>query len=310
MRNAFANQLFMEMQHDKRIMLLTGDLGYSVFEPIIDALPQQYINCGLTEQSMTGIAAGLASEGFIPVLYSIIPFITMRNYEQIRNDICYQNLPVKIVGVGAGFSYGPYGHTHHGLEDIAIMRVLANMQILAPGDPFEATELTKYMVRSNHPTYLRIGKKGEPTIHPPDSQVIPGKASLLHTGKDLVILATSTMLETANLVVAVLHDLGVNAKLYSVHTLKPFDTAIVTDNCQIGKFVTIEEHSLIGGLGSIVSEIIAQQALSVRLLALGVNDKFTPTIGTQEHMRAANGLGSQQIVQRIMTVFYEGKGNV
>jgi len=131
-RIAFVNTLQELAKKNKNIMLLTGDLGYSVFERYIKLFPKQFINMGVAEQNMTGVAAGLAIENKTPFIYSIVPFITMRNFEQIRNDICYQNLNVKIIGVGAGFSYGPYGHTHHGLEDIGILRTLANLTIICP----------------------------------------------------------------------------------------------------------------------------------------------------------------------------------
>src|SRR5258708_5849980 len=137
MRIAFVKTFLKEAKKNKDVILLTADLGFSVFEKLMDELPAQYLNVGVAEQNMTGMAAGMAMEGKIPFIYSIVPFATMRNFEQIRNDVCYQNQNVKIVGVGAGFSYGPYGHTHHGLEDIGILRTLPNMVILTPGDPVE-----------------------------------------------------------------------------------------------------------------------------------------------------------------------------
>ena len=160
MRNTFAKVLLEEAKKNKKLIFLTGDLGFSVFEDFQKECPDQYINAGVAEQNMTGVAAGLAMEGMLPVIYSIVPFVTMRNFEQIRNDICYQNLNVKIVAVGAGFSYGPYGHTHHGLEDIGIMRTLPGLTILCPGDPVEAKLATRAMLKFTGPTYLRLGKGG------------------------------------------------------------------------------------------------------------------------------------------------------
>lgn len=304
MRNTFAQTLLREMKKNKKIMLLTGDLGYSVFEDIIRQCPDQYINCGLTEQSMTGIAAGLASEGYIPFIYSIIPFITMRNFEQIRNDICYQDLPVTIVGVGAGFSYGPYGHTHHALEDIGIMRTLPNMTILSPGDPYEVKQLVPQMIRYKKPIYMRLGKSGEPVVHLPKDVISIGHMSRLKKGNDVMLFATSSMVFEAVQTAQLLDTLGIATGVVSVHTIKPLDVLSVRRYSQVRCIVTIEEHSIIGGLGSALSECMADEQRSVSLLRIGVPDRFTPVQGMQEDMRRANGLTSQQMAKRI-TIFFQ-----
>ena len=158
MRTAFVNTLIELAEKDENIYLLTGDLGFSVLEGFIQKFPERFINCGVAEQNMMGVAAGLALSGKKPYVYSIIPFVTMRCFEQVRNDICYQNLDVKIVGVGSGLAYGFLGATHHAIEDIAILRVLPNMTILSPGDPTEARELTLKSYQTKNPTYLRLNK--------------------------------------------------------------------------------------------------------------------------------------------------------
>lgn len=277
-------------------MLLTGDLGYSVFEDFQKQLPRQYINCGIAEQNMTGVAAGLAIEGYIPLIYSIVPFVTMRNFEQIRNDICYQHLNVKIVGVGAGFSYGPYGHTHHGLEDIGILRTLPDLVILAPGDPPEAKWATEKMLAYNGPVYLRLGKAGEPSIHTSKLTIPIGKGIVVREGRSVTVIATSTMLETA-LKVA---DTVKNVRVVSMPTIKPLDTAIILDSMKKTKaIVTLEEHTVIGGLGSAVAEVIAESGAPVKFARIGVPDRFTKVIGLQSYMRKANGLDVASIVKRI-----------
>ena len=301
MRIAFVNTLFKMAKKDKRIMLLTGDLGFSVFEKYIKELHKQYLNMGVAEQNMTGVAAGMAMEGKIPLIYSIVPFVTMRNFEQIRNDICYQNLNVKIVGVGAGFSYGPYAHTHHGLEDIGILRTLANLVILCPGDPIEVALATKAMLNHIGPVYLRLGRAGEPNIHKTIPSFKIGKGILIEDGKDITIIGTSTLLQRAWEVTALLEEKGLQVRLISMHTIKPLDTQIILESAgKTPAIFTLEEHSIIGGLGSAVAEVLAENRANVIFKRIGVPDRFTKVIGSQEYMRRANGLSVEQIVNTIL----------
>lgn len=300
MRIAFVNTLFEMAKKDKRIMLLTGDLGFSVFEQYIKELPRQYLNMGVAEQNMTGVAAGMAMEDKIPLIYSIVPFATMRNFEQIRNDICYQNLNVKIVGVGAGFSYGPYAHTHHGLEDIGILRTLANLIILCPGDPIEVALATKAMLNHVGPVYLRLGKAGEPNIHKTIPNFKIGKGILIEDGKDLTIIGTSTLLQRACEVASSLKEKGLAVRLISMHTIKPLDTQVILESARKTPAIfTMEEHSIVGGLGSAVAEVLAENKIGITFKRIGVPDRFSKVIGNQEYMRQENGLSIDQIVEQI-----------
>ena len=303
MRVAFTKILFNAAKRNKKIMLLAGDLGYSIFEPFIQKMPKQFINAGVAEQNMTGMAAGLAIEGKIPVIYSIIPFATMRNFEQIRDDICYQNLNVKIVGVGSGFSYGAYGHTHHGLEDIGILRTLANLIIFSPSDPREAESVTKWALKHIGPVYIRLGKAGEPILNP-KSQFEFGKGSVIKEGKDVTIFSTGSIsangLEAAN----ALEKMGISTALISVHTIKPIDQELIIERAKKSKYIfTLEEHSVVGGLGSAVAEVIAENNLNVNFKIIGAPDRFTKRAGRQEYMREVNGLSSQKIVKFISKIF-------
>jgi len=302
MRITFVKAVTEFAKKNPNVILLTGDLGFSVFEDFIQTCPNQFINAGIAEQNMTGMAAGLASEGKIPVIYSIIPFVTMRNFEQIRNDICYQNLNVKIVGVGAGFSYGPYGHTHHALEDIGILRTLANMAIFCPGDPVEVQATTEAMLQSKGPTYLRLGKAGEPVIHSGNIHFQIGKGIVIEKGTDLTIVATSTMVYRALEVTKQLQSKNISVRLVSMPTIKPLDEELIRQCVQeTKKIFSLEEHSVIGGLGSAVSEVIAEYGKPVVFKRIGVPDRFTKVIGRQEHMRRANNLECDQIVDTILT---------
>ena len=282
-------------------MLLTGDLGYSVFERYIKLFPKQFINMGVAEQNMTGVAAGLAIENKTPFIYSIVPFITMRNFEQIRNDICYQNLNVKIIGVGAGFSYGPYGHTHHGLEDIGILRTLANLTIICPGDPIETELAVKKAIEIKGPVYIRLGRAGEAIVHDKRPKFSIGKGLIIKEGKDITIIATGNMLGIGLEVSKKLKNRGISVRLISMHTIKPFDSEIIIDSVKKTKAIfSLEEHSIIGGLGSAVSEVLAENKISTRFKRLGVPDRFTKEIGDQEYMRKVNGLSIDSIVEVIL----------
>ncbi len=296
MRNVFIHTVYETAKRDTRIMLLTNDLGYSVFEQFAADLPTQFLNMGVAEQNMVGVAAGLAMEGMKPIVYSIVPFATMRPFEQIRNDICYQNLNVKIVGVGAGFSYGTYGHTHHGLEDIGILRTLPNMTIVAPGDPVEAELATEAMMKYTGPVYLRLGKAGEPKLYSKKPKFTIGNGIIVSDGIDVSLIATSTMLERAITVAKTLRSV----RVVSMHTIKPLDTRLVLDCAKKTKaIVTLEEHSVIGGLGSAVAEVLAEQGVSVPFKRIGVADRFTKGMGLQEYMRKLNGLSVEQIIKAV-----------
>lgn len=304
MRNTFVRTLHALAKNDKRILLLTADLGYSVFEEFIETLPGQFFNMGIAEQNMAGVAAGLAMEGFIPVIYSIVPFTTMRNFEQIRNDIAYQKLNVKIVGVGAGFSYGPYGHTHHGIEDIAIMRSIPEMTVIAPGDPVETRMATNAMMSHSGAVYLRLGKTGEPIIHTTEPKFVIGKAIVMSSGKDITLIGTSTMLDTTMKVYTKLQADNLSVHVMSMHTIKPIDRQAIIEAVDKTKMiVTIEEHGVVGGLGSAVSEVIAEYGKPIQFIKFAVPDRFTKVIGTQEYMRHANGLSVSDIYTGVIKRF-------
>jgi len=298
MRIRFVNTLLEMAKRDERIMLLTGDLGFSVFEEFIEKLPKQYLNAGIAEQNMTGVAAGMAIEGKIPLIYSIIPFVTMRNFEQIRDDICYQNLNVKIVGIGEGFSYGPYGHTHYGLEDIGILRTLPGITILSPGDPMEAELATREALSISGPVYIRLGKAGEPKVHKSKPNFHVGKGIVIKEGKDLVIFASGTMLPTALEVASLLGNYSV--MVASMHTIKPLDEMLIKKLSKVmrGMF-TLEEHSIIGGLGSAVAEVLAENYAKITFKRFGSPDRFNKVTGTQQFMRKINGLSADYIAEEI-----------
>ena len=286
LRTAFIDTLRELARIDDRIFLLTADMGYSVFETFRDEFPDRFLNTGIAEQNTIGVAAGLASRGKIVFVYSIIPFVTMRCFEQVRLDLAYNFMNVKLVGVGAGLTYGPLGSSHHALEDIAIMRSLPDMTVLCPGDPIETRELIKRSFEYEGPVYIRLGKNGEPKIHSEQTRIEIGKSITVLEGNDMALITTSNMLETGKRWVEEWKQDGVNVSLISMPSLKPFDSSTVKN--LIDKeipIITLEEHSVIGGLGSIISQVIATTGKPVKFQQIGINDKFSHVVGGHEFQR-------------------------
>lgn len=300
MRTTFIETLKELARKDSRIFLLTADMGYSVFETFREEFPDRFVNTGIAEQNTIGIAAGLAARGKIVFVYSIIPFVTMRCFEQVRLDLAYNKSNVKIVGVGAGLAYGPLGTSHHALEDISIMRSLPNMTVLCPGDPVETKQLVKQSYEHNGPVYIRLGKQGEPKIHD-DEKIIPlGKAIKITDGDDLVLITTSTMLETGKRWVDEWKDEGISSSLVSMPTIKPFDSEFIKNLCKKNiPIITLEEHSIIGGLGSSVAEIIAESGQKINFKRLGIPDTFSHYIGNNFYQKEKFNLNKKPDLDKL-----------
>lgn len=285
MRNAFIRSLIELARRNPRIFLLVGDLGYSVVEPFQNEFPDRFLNVGVAEQNLTGIAAGLALSGNIVFTYSIANFPTLRCLEQIRNDLCYHRANVKIVAVGSGVGYGPSGVTHHGTEDVAVLRALPGMALFSPADPVETALATRGAAEWPGPCYLRLGKSGEPAIHqePPEFRI--GWPIQLRNGRDVVILATGPVARNALLAAEKLEKTGIAAGMYSVHTIKPLKEEFLLElSRQTPLLVTVEEHSATGGLGSAVAEILAEMSgTRPTLKRLALPDGFQP-VGSHEFL--------------------------
>lgn len=300
MRTAFVEEIIKLAEKDKNVWLLTGDLGFSVFDNFQKKFPDQYLNAGVAEQNLISIAAGLAMSGKKVFVYSISTFMTMRPLEQIRNDLCYQNLPVYLIGGGSTFSYSTFGCTHFALEDLGLMRILPNMAVMAPGDPLEVRALVQGMYQLNSPAYIRIAKKGEPIIHAPGDVIFLGKASKICDGKDVSILVCTRQLSNASLAVSVLKKNNINCRLLSFHTIKPLDEqAIIKAAKETGGIITVEEHFKKGGLGTAVAETLALEGLSVPLVNIGIDDEFPRGSGSQEYFLKKYGLSSEGIVKAV-----------
>lgn len=301
MRTAFINTLHELAKKDENIFLLNGDLGFSVLEEFTRAYPDRSLNMGVAEANMMGVAAGLALSGKTVFVYSIIPFVTARVFEQVRNDVALQKANVKIVGVGSGLTYGQLGPTHHSIEDIALMRALPNMTVVCPGDPYETSEATKALAALKGPAYLRIGKKGEPNVHQHTPSFQIGKGILIRKGNDGTLIATGNMLPTAGAVIDELTKRGKNVRLISMHTIKPLDEHIIKKAMrETPAIFTLEEHSVIGGLGSAAAEALAENASSVIFRRFGIHDRFTLIAGSQNFLRAYHGLSPEAITKQIL----------
>lgn len=308
MRKMFIETLIHLARHDETIFLLTADLGYTVFEKFQEEFPKRFLNVGVAEQNMIGIASGLALSGKTVFVYSIIPFLTLRCLEQIRNDICYHNLNVKLIGVGAGFSYGVNGHTHYALEDISIMKSLPNISVISPADPQEVKSAIEAISSTDGPFYVRLGKSGASHIHQDHIQFKIGKGIVLKKGNDITLIASGSILENALFAANLLENKGIQIRLISMPTLKPIDSSLIlraADETQA--IFTIEEHSQVGGLGSSVADVLAQaREKPIYFKKIAVPDCFFVRCGSSEFLRDKNGLSKEKIADTILASLKEG----
>lgn len=304
MRNEFAKIITELSIVKKDIVLLAGDIGNRLFDNFKKNNPERFYNCGVAEANMTGVASGLASSGFKPVTYTITPFNTARCFEQIRLDICYPNLPVIIVGTGSGLSYASLGATHHSMEDISILKTLPNLQIICPADKKEVREAFIKAYESNKPTYIRLGKKGEPLIHKKKPNFQIGKSIFLKKGNDVALLGVGNALSIAAKCEEELFKKKIKCDLVSFHTPKPLDKKLLNNLFKSNKLIAIiEEHGLIGGVGSSVLEWANENKLDTKnVLRFGGPDKFLTGCGNQTEARKFIGLTSNKICDRILKI--------
>ena len=297
MRTAFINELFALAKQDPRIVLIVGDLGFGVVTPFMEQLPAQFLNAGVAEQNMTGMAAGMALSGKIALTYSIANFPTLRCLEQVRNDVCYHNANVKVVSVGGGFTYGAMGATHHAIEDLAMMRALPGLLVVAPGDPIEARAATRAIIEYTGPCYVRLGKAGEPIVHPSSINFELGKAIHMREGRDATLISIGGILQNTVRAAERLAKKGIETRVLSMHTLKPLDVdAVLAAARETEAIFTIEEHSILGGLGTAVAEVLAEaEGIKGPLKRIGVPPAFSPHIGNQEYMLQCHGLTDEAI---------------
>jgi transketolase len=300
MRNAFADEVTRLAAEDGRVVLLSGDIGNHLFDRLRAAHPERFLNCGVAESNMMGAAAGMALCGLRPVVYTIAPFTTTRCFEQIRVDVAYHAAPVVIVGTGAGLSYAELGPTHHSLEDLSILRSLPGMQVLAPADGGELRLALRQAIASGRPTYIRIGKKGEPDVHAGVPRFEIGRIQPLRRGSTVALLAAGPIVGEALEAGSRLDAAGWSCEVCSVGTIKPLDIRYLAElAARVELLVTIEEHGLIGGLGSAVSEWRSDARIATPLLRLGTPDEFLHEVASQNHARRLFGIDAAGIVDSV-----------
>lgn len=303
MRNAFAKELSEIAKYNDELILLAGDIGNRLFDQFKDQNPNRFYNCGIAEAAMTGVAAGMATAGFHPVTYTITPFNTLRCLEQIKLDICYPNLPVTVVGTGAGLSYASLGATHHSLDDIGVMRAIPNLQILVPGDMHEVSALLRAAINSGKPTYLRLGKKGEPVIHSSSFNYEIGKVIPILDGQDRLIISVGNMLHECHTAINMAKDIyGLNASLVSMGSVYPLDEHFLRKAFKnFERILVVEEHGLLGGAGSAVLEFAHDQQLNInKLKVLHCPKEFLSGTGDQKNSRRLLGLDADNILRQLI----------
>lgn len=298
MRDAFIAELSALAADDPSVMLITGDLGFGVLTDFAKRFPDQYLNAGVAEQNMTGLACGLALEGHKVYTYSIANFTTLRPLEQIRNDVCYHDADVTLVSVGGGFSYGQLGMSHFATEDLAILRALPNMQVIAPVDPWETRLLTRQMAARPGPKYLRLDKGRAGTG---EGDVEMGRIRTVREGGDVTILGIGAIVAEALSAAETLAGQGIEARVLAVHSLKPFDgEAVIAAARETGGIVTVEEHNILGGLASAVAETCLDAGVMPGFFRrLGLQDRYPSIVGDQNHLRAAYGMDAPAIVAAV-----------
>ena len=305
MRNSFARKLTELASQDKRVILLMGDIGNKMFDEFKNVAKDRFINCGIAEANMMSMAAGLALNGLRPFVYTITPFVTLRCLEQIRTSVAYHEAKVVIVGTGSGVSYAELGPTHHSLDDIGILNMIPNLHIFTPCDPNEVEESMEDALKINYPSYIRLGKKGEPILQSINDEANKSTARIIHKGEDSIIIGYGPILEEALKAAAILKDEKININVASIRKIFPFDESFF--NALIKKNITnwyiLEEHYQRGGLFSLLLHWLYENKLInfINLKSLSFNHEFIHNIGKQNYIRMNYNLDSYSIAESILT---------
>lgn len=285
-------------KRDPRVLFIGSDLGPGVLDQMKNEMPERFFMEGVSEANIIGMSAGLAMDGFVPYVNTIATFLTRRCYEQVAVDLCLHKLPVRLLASGGGAVYAPLGPTHMALEDIAIMRALPNMTVVAPVDAPEMTRVVEATLDWPDPVYIRFAKGGDPVVSSAENGFTLGKAIAMRSGRDVAIIATGVMTTRSLEAAKLLAEFGIEASVLHVHTIKPLDEGAVRDAATSAALVvTVEEHSRIGGLGSAVTDVLAEAGITTPQLRLAFPDAFVGTYGSQDSVLQAAGLQPPQIAQ-------------
>lgn len=303
MRNAFTKRMGELATKNRDIVIITNDAPTPHFLEFQKKFPERFINAGLQEQNMTGMAAGLALSGKTVFTYSIVPFVVMRCYEQVRDDVCYQKANVKIVGIGGGLVYSTLAGTHTALEDVSLTRGLPNMTVISPADPIEAEKVVDAVLSYKGPVYIRIGRTGEPNLYKKDYKFKIGKAVTMRRGKDVTIIGYGPILLKALQAADELEKEGIGIEVINMHTLKPIDEkTILRVARKTGALVTIEEHSIVGGLASIVAGILAKKRINIPFEPIALKDEFLTNYGKQTDILDMLGFSLSDVKKAVLKV--------
>lgn len=310
MRDTVIRTLIELGKEDKDVELITGDLGFGVLKSFWETLPNQFINAGIAEQNMTGVAAGMALEGKKVFTYSIGNFPTLRCLEQIRNDCAYHNANVNVICVGGGYVYGSLGMSHHATEDIAILRALPDVTVICPGDPVEASLAVKKIAQTDGTCYLRLGRGGEQNVNTVIKEFEIGKAYKLRDAKDMnkkvAVFSTGAILEETAKACDMLEENGIAVEQYSFPTVKPIDRKVIEDCAnRFDNIFTVEEHNIVGGFGGAVAEVLAECGGRAKLHRIGIDDFYCIEVGSQAYLREQVGINAEGIVRKVKGVFGE-----
>lgn len=298
MRAAFTQTMIELADRDPRVVLLTGDLGYTVLEPFAERFPDRFINAGVAEQNMVGIATGLAEAGLIPFVYSIVPFAALRPFEFIRNGPIAHHLPVRVVGVGGGFEYSTNGISHYGLEDVGLMRTQPGMTVLTPADPNQARAAVLATWDRPGPTYYRLGKDDKAAVPGLNGRFGFGRCEIIGEGEDVLFVAMGPAAGEAVVACEMLRERGIGGAVLVVSTMNPAPTAdLVTWLARYRVAVTVEAHYVNGGVGSLVAETVAEQGLACRVVRCGVRQQPDGVTGGFAYLRERYGLSPQTLAQ-------------
>ncbi|MBE5850455.1 MAG: transketolase [Lachnospiraceae bacterium] len=308
MRSTFINTLTEMSREDNRIVCVIGDTGYSVFEEYEREFGDRFVNVGIAEQNFVSFGAGLAAMGMKPYIYNVVSFMTLRAMEQIVLDVCYQENPVVMIGVGGGFAYATAGPTHHAVMDVAMMSQIPNLTVVCPGDPIEMRAVMLESRYYDKPIYIRIGRSVDPIIHKEEISFRFGRSLRMAEGSDATIYTTGVMLGEAAKAQKILHESGLSVGLVSMPTIKPIDSEVILSDLVEGRYIfTVEEHSILGGLGDSVGRVILENLqYKVRgFKKYGVRDEFAPVTGSREFLDQYYGLDGKVIAEDIKRILNE-----
>lgn len=301
MRDSCSRELTCLARSDPRIIILSGDIGNHMFDGFKEEFPDRFYNCGVAEANMISVAAGLALSGYRPFVYTFAAFDLTRCYEQVRIDLCFQNLPVVIIGLGGGLTYAPLGPTHYICEDISILRCLPNMTIVCPADQAEVMASLRSSLDHHGPMYIRINKKNEPCIYTGEPDFSLGRAQLIQDGNDVCIITTGVLLSEVICAARILEERNISACVVHFHTIKPVDEIMLREIfSRFSVVVSVEEHTLPGGLGGMIAEwMIDNRVKSSDLIRIGTGDYFLTRCLSQKEARDHFGISADLIAGKI-----------